>query len=253
MVPESFLYWLCMYLPDQVITFTDALRSKLIRYLGINPYRVIFIPNGIPVDDYYKPMNSLDCRKRFGISSSDFVFTYTGRLVEGKYLDYFLQAASEVLKQKRKVKLLIVGDGSLNSFLQSLSNDLGIASHVIFAGFCDDIPNILATTDIFVLPSLTEGLPLSVMEAMAACKAVIATPVGGVTELIQDKINWLLVPSGNPLILTKAILDLINNRQRCEELAYSARDHAVKNFDIQSNVKAYDQLYRTNLAVRKSL
>ena len=249
---RNLFYWPVMYMPDQVITVTDALRRQVISRLRLDSGRVITIHNGIAVEDYYRPNARVTCRESLGLGPRDFVVGYTGRLVEGKGLDCLLHAACQILAQQPKSYFLIVGDGPLKASLQHLAQELGIASHVILTGFRHDIPEILAATDVFVLPSLSEGLPLSLLEAMSAGKAVVATPVGGVMELIQPNVTGLIVPPHSPKALAEAVCQLLDHRRQCEEIGRHARAYVSRSFSIHHMVSAYDTLYQTHLAKRRS-
>jgi glycosyltransferase involved in cell wall biosynthesis len=249
---RNLFYWPAMYLPDQVITVTEALRRQLISRLRLDRSRVITIHNGIVVEDYYRPSTRFACRERLGLGPSDFVVSYIGRLVEGKGLSYLLHAARQVLAQQGKSCFLIVGEGPLKASLQRLAGELGIVSHVIFAGFRRDIPEILAATDVLVLPSLSEGLPLSLLEAMTAGKAVVATPVGGVVELIEPDVTGLIVPPRSPAALAEAVCQLLDNERQREEIGRHARAYVSRNFSIHHMVSAYDALYQIHLAKKRS-
>lgn len=250
---RNFFYWPTMYLPDQVITVTDALRRQVILRLRLDPDRVITIHNGIAVEDYYKPNARLACRQSLGLGPEDLVVSYAGRLVEGKGLDCLLYAARQVLAQQEvRSYFLIVGDGPLKTPLQRLAQELGIASHVIFTGFRHDVPEILAATDVFVLPSLSEGLPLSLLEAMAGRKAVIATPVGGVMELIEPNVTGLIVPPSSPRALAEAVCQLLDNGRQREEMGRHAQAYVSRNFSTHRMVSAYDALYQIHLAKKRT-
>lgn len=250
---RNLFYWPAMYLPDQVITVTDALQHQVISRLRLNPGRVDTIHTGIAIEDYYKPKARFACRESLGLAPGDFVVSYTGRLVGGKGLDYLLHAASKVLAQQERSYFLIVGDGPLKVPLQRLAQELGIASHVILTGFRRDIPEILAATDVFVLPSLSEGLPQSLMEGMAAGKAVVATPVGGVLELIEPGVTGLIVPPHSPAALAEAVCGLLNDRRQREEVGQRARSYVSRNFSIHRMVAAYDALYQSHLTKERGL
>jgi glycosyltransferase involved in cell wall biosynthesis len=176
--------------------------------------------------------------------TEDLVVTYAGRLVSGKGLDCILAAARQLLARQPDCYFLIVGDGPLREVLQRRAQELGVASHVIFTGFRVDIPEILAATDVFVLPSLSEGMPKSLLEAMGAAKPVVATPVGGVLELVEHDVTGLTVPPRDPTALADAIWSILGNPSRREELGRQARAYARRNFSIERMVSAYDSLYQ---------
>ena len=249
---RNLFYWPAMYLPDQVVTVTETLRTQVISRLKIDPDRVTTIHNGIAVNDYYMPGSRLACRESLGIAADDIVVSYIGRLVEGKGLDCLLQAAMQVLTGNERFVFLVVGMGSLRASLQSLADELGIGSQVIFTGYREDIPEILSATDLLVLPSLSEGLPLSLMEAMAAGKPVVATAVGGIGELIEPNVTGILVAPRSAAALVEAICRLLDNSRHREEMGTRAREYVSRAFSVQAMVSAYDALYQARLAGRRT-
>ena len=172
--------------------------------------------------------------------------TYIGRLVTGKGLDILLNAAQRILieKNQKACVVLIVGDGPLRTDLEQLSQQLNISDQVVFTGFRRDIPDILDATDIFVLPSLTEGLPLSLMEAMASGKAVIATNVGGIPELIDPDVNGVIISPNELTALINAISSLLDDQARCKELGFRAKIYANCNFGLTRMIRSYDEIYQ---------
>jgi glycosyltransferase involved in cell wall biosynthesis len=121
---------------------------------------------------------------------------------------------------------------------------------MIFTGFRVDIPEILAATDVFVLPSLSEGFPKSLLEAMAAGKAVVVTAVGGVKELIEHDATGLLVPQRDSAALADAVCRLLGSRHQLEEMGKRAQAHVTLNFGVDSMASAYDALYQSRLSMR---
>jgi glycosyltransferase involved in cell wall biosynthesis len=251
---KNILYRLVLAFPDLVITVSENLRESLIKIYGLQPRKVITIHNGINLESFHAPQTVchyvLALRKKWGLLEGDFVVCFTGRLVKEKGLIYLLHAIRSVLSLYKNCYLLIVGNGPLLGYLKRKAKDLGIEKHVIFTGHQSDIPNILAGIDVLVLPSLTEGLPLSVMEAMAAGKAVISTPVGGVRELIQPEETGLLVPVKNPEALSDAIAFLIKNEQKRSALGVKARVLIKRNYGLETMLKKYDMAYQKVISTR---
>ncbi len=243
---RNILYWPVMYLPDKIITVSEAMRNQIIDRLRLKSNRIMSLHTGIEIDSFYKPETRDACREKLGIAPGDFVATYTGRLVTGKGLDNLLNAVPQFANLRKQCRVLIVGEGPLRESLQKQVQELDIASHVVFTGFRSDIPEILAATDVFVLPSLSEGLPQSIMEAMSAGKAVVATSVGGVVELIEPETEktGILIPPRNPQALAKALGRLCENQHLCEELGRNARAFMRRHFSTERMVRDYDKLYQ---------
>ena len=162
-------------------------------------------------------------RKEIGISQRTILIGTVGRLAPIKGLSYLLVAISRVAKSfDHEFCLLVVGDGELRRDLESQASALGIESRIRFLGWRFDLERIYADLDIVVLSSLNEGTPVSLIEAMAAGKAVVATKVGGVPDLVEDGKTGVLVPSKDPEALTEAILQLLKNDTLCRRLGEKA-------------------------------
>ncbi len=248
---RNLFYWPAMYLPDQVITVTDLLRREVVSRLNLASDRVITIHNGISIEDFYRPASRDPVRQSLGIASEEFVVSYVGRLVEGKGLEDLLQAATQVLAKHQRSRFLFVGQGALGVSLKRLAEKLNIVSEVMFTGFRDDIPQILAGSDVLVLPSLSEGLPLCLLEGMAAGKAIVATQVGGIVELLESSVTGLTVPAQHPQALAEAIISLLENQNEREEMGRRAREYVGRHNGISHMVSAYDSTYQRNLAKKR--
>ena len=163
--------------------------------------------------------------------------------MKGKCIDILLEAFSRVLAHHPNARLLIVGDGEIRSQLEALATRLNIAHAVIWTGFRTDIPRLLAAMDIYVQSSNDEGLSLSLLEAMAAGKAAVATNVGGTSEAVIDGVTGVLVSTGSPEAIATAIDDLLDAPEKRCSLAQAGRDYIIREFDVQEMMNGYDRLY----------
>lgn len=241
---RNLFYWPAMYLSDQIVTVTEALRQQTIERLRISPTRVTTIHNGIDAERYYQPDARAATRAALGLAPDAFVLTYTGRLIGGKGLEEVLRAAQPLVERHPACRVLIVGEGELQERLQQLAGELGLLSHVVFAGFRRDVPEVLAASDVFVLPSFSEGLPLSVLEAMAAGKPVVVSRVGGVPEIVHDGETGLMIRPGDVPGLTAALLSLIEDPARRTALGARGRQHVQEHFSVPSMIARYQDLYQ---------
>jgi len=164
-----------------------------------------------------------------------------------KRLDVLLRAFAQVLARHPRARLLMIGEGELRPELEALATSLGVSRAVIWPGFRRDIPRLLAAMDVYVQPSANEGLPLSILEAMAAGKPIVATRIKGVVELIEHEVTGLLVSLGNREALVAAILRLLEDGSLAERVGRVARSRVADRFGLQRMVKAYDALYRKYL------
>jgi glycosyltransferase involved in cell wall biosynthesis len=175
-----------------------------------------------------------------------------GRLVPIKAHDLFLAAAERVSKNHPDVHFAIVGDGELWDQLHQQVAAAGLSDRVHFAGWRDDLPEIYSDLDIVVCCSRNEGTPVSVIEACAAGRPVIGTPVGGMTDIISEGVNGLLVPSGDADALAAAIAGLIDDSERRKAMGAAGRRMVLERYGADRMVKELKQIY-SNLLERNTL
>ena len=218
----------------------------------LKPKKSTVILNGIEVERFSSASGRERIRAEFGSTHSHVLVGTVGRLHVQKGLVYLLEAASVALKRNHSVKFVLVGDGPLKKVLREKAERLGIEDSVHFVGARQDVPDLLAAFDLFVLPSLWEGLPLVLLEASAAGKAMIATAVDGTKEIIQDGVNGMLVPPENPDALAEAILKAASDDAMRNTLGSKAREIAKATYSIERMVEQtmnlYSQVSRTHVA-----
>lgn len=233
-------------LAQRVIAVSKGNLDLLVQKYGMPREKMTVIHNGIDCSKYRSDAQATgSLRDELDISTGSIVLTCVGRLAEQKGQKYLVAALDILAKEGTPLILLLVGDGPLKDSLQQEAADRGIAGLLRFAGFRNDIPAIFGVTDIFVLPSLNEGFPLTLLEAMAAGKPIVATRVTGTTEALVDGETGLLCSPASPEELAKKILMLINDRQEREALGKRARQAALRKFDagtmIAETVSHYEE------------
>ncbi|EIW00666.1 glycosyltransferase [Thermoanaerobacter siderophilus] len=228
------------------ISISRLVSESLTSVYGIK--NIPLILNGIPVE-YYQKVNISreEWREKEGFQKEDFLFVNIARLAPQKNQALLIEAFAKGPAKHDNSKLIIVGNGEERERLEEITKLHRLEKKVYFLGIRTDIPDILNASDVFVLSSDWEGNPLSVMEAMAAGRPVIATSVGGVPELIQNNITGILVPPKNVNAFSKAMLMLIENKDLCQKLGEKAKEVAEKEFDISVMVKKYEKLYESLL------
>ena len=209
--------------------------------LGVSSARMHVIPNAVDLDQFCP--RGENPRSRLGLSNEELVLGVVGRLEPEKDHHTLLRAFQGFLARGHAARLLVVGDGSLRGQLEARCRALGIERNVAFLGARTDIPDVLAAFDIFVLSSVQEGVPLSVVEAMAAGKAVIATDVGGLRLLISPAFNGLLVPAADAAALEAAMRELSGNAALRHEMGRRSRQIARESFGVSTMIKRYEKLY----------
>ncbi|MGI8952108.1 MAG: glycosyltransferase family 4 protein [Chitinophagaceae bacterium] len=214
---------------------------------NISNFKSVVINNGINLN-VFNPNKSLkNIREELKISQEKIVVGFVARMTAQKDPLTLIHAFKKVLQQKNNVVLLMVGDGELKEKVIQLANELKINEQIIFENFRNDIPDVLNAIDIFCLPSLWEGLPIGLLEAMTMKKAVIATEVDGSKEIINHQENGLIIQPQNVDELANAILMLAENFSLRNELGNSARKTVEENFDIKKMTKQIEQLYLNTL------
>lgn len=205
------------------------------------PQRVSVIYNGVPKPPAVTAPPEL-LRQELGLRPDALVAATAARFEPQKGLHFLLDAAAEVVARVPSAQFLIIGDGPLRVQLQDQAQRLGLGQNVVFAGWRHDVQRILAAVDLLVLPSLWEALPLTILEAMAAGCAVVATDVGGVTELIEDQVTGRVVPPRDPVALADAVAELMTDPSRRLELGRAGRDRYQRMFTLPLMVRQYESL-----------
>lgn len=234
---------LTMPLTTKIIAVSQAVKNYIVSFHKLRPDKISVIYNGIDIHQYNHNIDTDKFKVTLGLKPDIPTVAFIGRIVKVKGLKYFFRAAASILKAGETVQFLIVGDGPLKEHFIKQTHYLGIDKHVSFIGFRDDIPDILSTINILVIPSLREGLPLTILEAMIARKPIIATSVGGIPEAIKDGETGVLVPPRDSPKLAQAILDLLKNPEKCIEMGEKGKERANRYFDVERMVKEYERLY----------
>jgi glycosyltransferase involved in cell wall biosynthesis len=188
-------------------------------------------------------------RQELGLPPHTRLIAVCSRLTPMKGIEHLLDAASVVGRGRPDLRFLVIGgpshigDGSYKSELERYAASLGLGNRVIFTGFRTDIAKILPEIDISVLPSLSEGLSNSLLEAMAAGVPVIATRVGGTPEAVEDGKTGLLVPPADLSALIRAITFLLDNPQSARRMSEEGRHHVLSSFSVQKMVQDTESLY----------
>ncbi|HEX6287609.1 MAG TPA: glycosyltransferase family 4 protein [Herpetosiphonaceae bacterium] len=228
------------YFATRLIAVSNRLREQFIRAWHIPEDRIHTIYNAVPMEAYLAiPEGRPDRADHDGP-----IITNIGRLSTQKAQHHLLDAARLVLDRRPDVRFMIVGQGRLDQPLKEQAQRLGIAERVTFTGLRHDIPAILAQTDIFTLPSLWEGLPLTGIEAMASARPVVLTDVGGNRELVESGVHGMIVPPGDVHALADALLELLNDEPRRLAMGRAARQRVRHEFDITTIAAQYEALYQ---------
>jgi glycosyltransferase involved in cell wall biosynthesis len=232
-----------LYLPDMLVPVSNTMGKQILRMPGLSKRKVFPIPNGISINSFNISPDPFKVREELKISGEAFVFGYAGRLDQVKRIDILLSALKEVRQQLPSAHLLILGEGLLKTQLQDQAQQMGIKEAVTWAGFRNDMPRMMAAMNIYVQPSDNEGLSLSILEAMAAHKPVIATTVGAAREvLVHNQTGWLIQP-GSIKVLAAAMLYLSSHTEITDRMSEAAFKLVGDHYSTQNMVSAYRNLY----------
>ncbi len=237
-------YWIDKFVLkwfDEVIAVSEGIKDELLGK-GMPEDKIRLIYNGVNINKYDTYTGTV--RNELKINEKTKVIGTVARLTAEKGLSYLLEAFKKVVCFFSDSILIIVGDGPLGNELREKACELGISDKVIFTGKRTDLAQIYSTMDIFVLPSLKEGLPMVILEAMASRKPIIATNVGGIPGVIENGREGILVRPKSVEDLNKAIITLLKDHGVSRRLAYNAREKVVRQFSSEIMCNRYIEVYR---------
>jgi len=231
---------------DRIIAVSEEARLFYIEISNVSPQKVITIYNGIDLTNFINVDRyeaRLEVHKELGIPLDANLLTTVAVLRHLKGIQFMIQALPTVLDATPNVYYLIVGSGSHHDALVEEVDKAGVKERVVFAGLRNDIPRLLAASDIFVLPTLTEALPTVLAEAMAAQLPIVASAVGGVPEMVTDGRNGYLVSPGSPGELSEACITLLTAPEIRTEMGQNGWQIVNEKFNILGQIGQLEKLY----------
>lgn len=227
----------------RLIAVSEDLRRFVIDKIGLPGKNVQVIYNGVHSSSPAGGSEICTARREIGLGDDTLVIGAVGSLYQVKGHQYLLAAMPAVLIQHPEAVLLLVGRGALEDSLKNQARQLSVDKQVRFLGMREDIPKLLAIMDVFVMPSLSEGLSLALLESMAAGKPAVATRVGGNAELVADGETGLLVESKDPEALATALCTLLGNGAMRKEFGQKAAIRVRESFGARRMADNYQRLY----------
>jgi len=227
---------------DQVIAVSKDM-AGILRRSGYPADRITHIHNGIDLNAVRSLRRRQDIRRELGVDSETYLIGAVGRLSPVKGHANFLRAARLVLHKQPRAKFLIVGDGPLSAELRAMAVELRIDGACLFTGHRTDVHDLLSALDVFVLPSLSEGIPMALLEAMALGTPVVVTAVGGIPEVVKQGVNGLLVHAGDERALADACVALTVDRDLAGRFAANGRQTVEQAFSCTQNGQALTRVY----------
>jgi glycosyltransferase involved in cell wall biosynthesis len=236
-------------LTDRVVAVSRRLAGQLRRELWMPASRITTVANG--VRSVVPPRSGL--REELGLGPHDRLVLAVGNLYPVKGHRYAIEALALLRQEQPLVHLAIAGRGETAEALRGQARELGVSGRVHLLGVRGDIPNLLGGADVFILPSLSEGLPLALLEAMSAGCAIVASDVGDVSTALDDGRAGILVPPGDARALAVAVGGLLHTPDRARELAARAQHRAGQEYDVERMVARYAAIYGEVLVQRGRL
>ncbi|MCI5140924.1 MAG: glycosyltransferase family 1 protein [Candidatus Electrothrix sp. ATG1] len=231
----------------KMVGVSEQTTENLRKYEKIPRRKLMTIENGIDGSRFQISIDKQAKRRELGIPPVGPVIGIISRIEKVKGIKYLLQAMPKIINEFPDITLLIVGDGSEKSSLKAESRQLDIEKNVIFTGARDDIPEVFQVLDIYLLPSLSEGLPMGLLEAMAAGCPVIATAIGGVPSVIKHGVTGVLIPKKNPVAIAKEVIYLLSNYDVRGKYSKYSKVIIEKKYSINEMMKHYERLYAVEI------
>ena len=228
----------------KIIAVSVCIKNQLLD-AGVKSHKITVIPNAVETDFEASEIKCLRNKKRMELQINDdeLVIGYLGRLSTEKGVKFLIEAVADLIGAGFPVRLLIVGDGDERTNLEAQVAKSGVAQMVIFAGFQSETQCWLSAFDLFVLPSLTEGTPLALLEAMALGLPVVASNVGGVPNVVTDGQDGLLVEAGSVESIVKAIDCIIRDTVLYKKLSKEASKKIKSGYEVFSWTNKIEKLY----------
>ncbi len=226
-----------------VIAVSDAVRKDVLKYDRVSPGKISVIPNCIDFERMQISLTKEEAREKLGLPKDLLLLGTVGRLVEAKGQSYLIEAVSKLNKNGVPAKAALIGGGRLEGALREHARSLGVEDKIIFMGERHDIPILYRAMDIFVMPSLWEGAPLSLLDAMAAGVPSVVTSVGGMPEQLENGSCGMIVPSGDSAALAGAISDLASDKRRMNEYSMKSSARAKEFYGSEGVTAKVEEIY----------
>jgi len=238
------------FLADKIIAASGAIgdgyfdsKTRVFR----RDFDIVYAP--VNTDRFHPGIDSSSFKEEFGLNNAYPVIGMVGNLNPIKGHGYFIEAAKLIKEKYKDAKFIIVGKrlGNRNDYinrLEGLARDLGLANDIVFTGERRDVPEVVSSFDVFVLPSLSEACPMALLEAMAVEKPCIAADVGGVPEIVKDKETGLLVPPKDHKAIASAVEFLLKNPEEAKAMGKKGREHIMSRFTLDICVDSHYSVYK---------
>ena len=227
----------------RMVAVSLEIQQSLHQWCRSTRFPVSVIPNGITAEAFRGRSHREPVRRMLGCKPHNFVIGIVARLAEEKDHQTLLKAFQQLNQERPETRLVIIGDGPLREPLEQLAANGGTAPSIRFLGERHDIPHLLSGLDVFALSSRTEGLPMTVLEAMAAGLPIVASQVGGVPAAVENGVTGWLVPAGAPLALAQALKFVAQDKHAAHEMGQAGRKKLEREFSVSHTAARYEEVY----------
>jgi glycosyltransferase involved in cell wall biosynthesis len=242
-------------------TWLDGLSSRFAHSIIANSHaaeKILVVREKIPAKKIKVIYTTIDTatfsynrdRPAIGKNGSTVTIGCVARLHPEKGVQYIPLIGQQLKEKIPRLKMLVIGDGPWRAKLEKTIGHLGLSENIVLLGWRNDIKDLLSAMDVFFLPSREESFPRGILEALAMARPVVATDVGGVGEIIRDKLHGLLVPPQNPAALAEAILWILENKGEARAMAERGRDRVREYFSLDRMMKETEELYSSLIRER---
>lgn len=234
---------------DGFIAVSEDVKTAIQEYVGgIPDHKITVISNCVDLKRYQRSVDRASIRRQIGLAKDDRVCAMVATFKKQKGHSVLIEAASPVVLQFPELHILLVGDGELREALLAQTKALGLERHIHFLGFRQDVSDLLAASDFFLLPSLWDGLSMALVEAMASGLAVIATEVSGAKQVVVSGETGLLIPPGDARQLTEAMIQLLSNPEKARSMGMAGKQRVEKYFSARKQANDHIALFTRELS-----
>ena len=239
------LYQLGSHWVDGMVAVSDDVKKSILETMnGIPADKISVIPNSVDVSRYGQKTNRQAFRKKLGFGETDHLMSMVATFKRQKGHIYLLEAAAELIPRFRDLHILLLGDGELRDEMQAMTQALNLEDNIHFLGTRSDVPEILAASDSFILPSLWEGLPMALVEAMASGLPIIATDVSGTRQVMVPGETGFLIPPGDPQEIIQAVTLLLTEPEYSEIMGTNARQRVMELWNAEKQARDIINLFQ---------
>ena len=249
--PDSFLIdgieWWMTYEAKRVIVCSNSVKWELESHFNLPHDKVTVIPNGVEISNFNLNINREKVKRRYGIKPNERIVLFIGRLVPQKGVDTLIKAVPLIIQRHRDAKILIAGDGWSRTYLEELAKSMGLGDHVRFLGFISDweLADLMVAADVLVVPSVYEPFGIVALEGMAAGTPVVATNIGGLSEIIEHDKTGVLVYPRNPESIAWGVNRVLSDHKYADWLVRNARKKVLEAYSWEEIAKRTVEVYES--------